>query len=280
MCNPISFLKLILIGSILNVTVDQAAAQPPNVVTQAAVLPEQSCFSNNHLVNQVLGVPSSFCGHVIDRLMENQMRQHFGNRGYNTGPAILLPGMPVPLQAVDVQLRSVQLISDTNGVQGPVFLMTLQNQSSIPVGDFRVTLVAVTGTIQTFSPSITGSVQRVDAGAVVQFQLQLPVCHFDTLVVSIDSFDELPECDELNNVQILSQSDIPLVVLPTTLTSTSEPLVAPSTLPGSASAPHGGATIVPDSTSTPGDQALPNPSPLDGIDLDQLQPDQPDAAVK
>ena len=280
MCNPIVFLRLILIGSILNVTVDQATAQQPNVVTQATVLPEQSYISSNNLVSQVLGVPSSFCGHVIDRLMENQMRQHFGDRGYNTGPAIPLPGMSAPLQTSDVQLQSVQLISDTSGVQGPVFLMTLQNHSSIPVGDFRMTLVAVTGTIQVFSPSVTGSVQRVDAGAVVQFQLQLPVCNFDTLVVSIDSFDELLECDEQNNVQILSRSDIPLIVLPATVISTSEPLVAPSTFPGSAPAPDGGATIVPDSTRTPGDQALPNPSPLDGIDLDKLQPDQPDSAAK
>ncbi len=273
MHKSIRFLSLILVGSVLQATIDQAAAQPPNNSPGPGNL-QQSAIAQ---VSQVLGVPSSFCGHVIDRLMENQMRQNCGVRGYDAGHAILLPGMSVPLKPGDLQLQHVQLLSDSNGAQGPVFLITLQNQSEIPVGDFRITLVAVTGTIQVLSPSVTGNVQRIDAGAVVQFQLQLPACNFDTLVAVIDSFDELLESDELNNVQILSRSNIPVLVTQTTVVTTSEPVVSPSSVP--APGAGGGATIVPDSARTPGDQALPKPSPLDGIDLDQLQPGEADSTT-
>jgi hypothetical protein len=318
MLNPIHFLRLILIGSMLQVTMNQATAQQPNAdpgsqqmtaiaqppsnptpsdegqpgqpgpvplvmsrssaiqqFTQPTVSPGYSGIAGNTPLSQVLGVPSSFCGHVIDRLLENQMRQNCGVRGYDTGPVILHSGISGPLQPGDLQLQSVQLISDTNGVQGPVFLVTLQNQSSIPVGDFQITLVAVTGTIHVCSPSVTGSVPRIDAGACVPFQIQLPACHFDTLVAVIDSFDELLECDELNNVQILSRLNIPTFVSQTTVITSIESVVSPAIIPDPAAG--GGAAIVPDNARLPGDQALPVPSPLDGFDLDQLQPGESDS---
>ncbi|MCP4509264.1 MAG: hypothetical protein GY826_23065 [Fuerstiella sp.] len=113
----------------------------------------------------------------------------------------------------------------------------------------------------------------MEAGCEIQVQVQLPVTcmlmgvpgqqvPFDTLIVAADSFDELLECDELNNVQVLTRADIPLQVV-----AAAAPPVAAESVPAqpTESEPE---VVVPQA---PQEKA---PSPLDNIDLDDLVPDE------
>jgi hypothetical protein len=226
---------------------------------------------------QVLGIPSTDCMHVIEQLHMNRFLQNAGLRGVEGGPGIMVPGLSLPIQPGDIELQGVQMISEGDGVTGPAYVLTLQNHSEIPVGDFRITLVAVQGRIHPSSPSVTALVKRMEVGAVAQFQVQLPasgmqmsngmgqLAPFDTLVVAVDSFDQLMERDELNNVRILVRTAIPAVVA-----------AVPAAQP--AVTVEGGATQQPVQTnpaeatpttpeSNPTEQS---PSPLDQIDVDKL----------
>lgn len=146
------------------------------------------------------------------------------------------------------------------------------NSSAIVVGNFQVSIVGVLGQIHAHCPTVRGTVTQIPAGAMAQFQLQLPAsamalgfqgqptAPFDTLVVAIDSFDELMEANELNNVRIMRRGELlPLTPPPVAVTE----VVAPAVVP-----------VAPEATA-PSDTAIPSPSepasPLDGIDFEDLQ---------
>lgn len=232
-------------------------------------------------IGQVLGRPSSRCDHVIDLLLLNQYRQ-------DTGTGSSLPG-EWPVLCGDLELQCVELVSEGVPGQGPLFRLTLQNHSRIPVGDFRITLVAVRGTIHYCSPSVTARVNCMEAGAVCHVLMQLPVsatamvvenqqpCQFETLVAAIDSFDELCECDELNNVKILARTEISMFV-PELNGVTGGPPTA-----GVAAGPNtpGGAPSLSGPAATPGDRtapdsSLPNDASPDGRAPDSSGPALPD----
>ena len=85
-----------------------------------------------------------------------------------------------------------------------------------------------------------------------------PAAPFDTLVVAIDSFDELLEANELNNVRIIRRQELqPLAAPP--VAEVVVPAVAPAD---------------PETTTTP-DTAIPSPaepsSPLDNIQFENLE---------
>lgn len=217
----------------------------------------------------LLGIPTSFCGHVMDLMMHNRMRQQTGRVGT---PEIRLPHLSVGSPTGDLVLCGVHLVSAETDCAGPVFQLTLQNNSTVPIGNFDVTIVGVLGRITPTSPMAEETVDRMEPGQQRCVTLQLPVtclamgpvhqrCSFDTLVVAVDSRDCLIENDELNNVQILPRHNIgPMVVAEQN--DQSQPSSSVPLAPVNA-VPDGGAPMA------PGER-----NPLDNVDLDHPDRDQ------
>jgi hypothetical protein len=243
-------------------------------------------------ISQVLGLPSSFCGHVIHLLMTNQMRQQSGYAGSE-----LLNAPPFFFRnsttAGDIELLAVQLVADGNPQQGPVFQLSLRNNSTYSIEGIRISIVGVLGQIQVHSPTSTSTCPKMDSNAVAVLQLQLPatsmsmssggqsVSPFETLVVAIDSFDELIEINELNNVQILKRADIlPVTPVAASMATISAPPVVqppgsaatgPEASPGSPAAPQGPQPQgQPSGGPAPGSSNVEQPTPSENIDLDKL----------
>ncbi|UUO09176.1 hypothetical protein M4951_12865 [Blastopirellula sp. J2-11] len=225
--------------------------------------------AENIRTDQVLGIRTHSCGHVIHLLMQTRMLRQSGQVGF--GGAMYNPHLGVMSKPGDLQLLCVSLISDACEGAGPIYQIQLQNCSEIPVGNFRVSVVGACGQIQPYSPTAIVTVPRIEAGAVLELQIQLPLTclaiynpagaavEFNTLIVAIDSFDELIECNEVNNILILNRSEIaPLVVEETTVVEESIETTAP---PAVDTAP-----VVEGGVSAPAAPA----SPMDSIDLDDL----------
>jgi hypothetical protein len=145
----------------------------------------------------------------------------------------------------------------------------MKNNSDVPIGNFKVSIVGVLGQIHVHSPTVTVPIRRMEAGEQSLIQIQLPVTcmsmglvsqqsAFDTLIVALDSYDDLIECDELNNVQILRRLEIAHLVAPIQVA----PPVADLALLESTPPPAVTVPQVPEGTT---------PSPLDGLDLDELE---------
>ena len=90
---------------------------------------------------------------------------------------------------------------------------------------------------------------------------------FDTLIVAIDAYDQIVECNELNNILILKRTAITIVeaktetkVEETTVESTTTVPAAPSVQENVQAAPAPSAPAPDQKTA----------SPLDSIDLDKL----------
>ncbi len=244
------------------VTIQSSVAAAPTIVTSTAFADPRT--------SQILGVPESHCGHVIDLLIRNRMRQQSGAAGAELAPGLLLSRPPSSNQIGDLELVDVHLFADGGPGCGPVIQVTVRNNSAIAVGNFQISIVGVLGQIHAHCPTARGTVTQIPAGAVAPFQLQLPAsamalgfqgqptAPFDTVVVAIDSFDELMEANELNNVRIIRRVELlPLAPLPVV------EVAAPAVVP-----------VVPETT-VPADTAIPSPtqpaSPLDGINFEDLQ---------
>ncbi len=246
------------------VTTHTTVAAAPTTITTNNVDPRAS---------QILGVPESHCGHVIDLLIRNRMRQQSGAVGTELAPGLLLSRPPSANQFGDLELVDVLLVADGGPGIGPVIQVTVRNSSAISVGNFQISLVGVLGQIHAHCPTARGTVTQIPAGAVASFQLQLPAsamtmrfqgqptAPFDTVVVAIDSFDELMEANELNNVRIIRRGELPLLT-PAPVAEVVTTTVTP-------------ASPVPGTPTIPGDTAIPSPtepaSPLDGIKFEDLQ---------
>ena len=219
--------------------------------------------------SQILGLPFSHCGHVIDLLNAVQVRRQFGS--FDSQLAFHLPDVEVAPVPGDVELLNVSQVNDGTEECGPMFQLTLRNCDPLATGSFSISLVGVLGQISLRSPSATVTVPGLAAGVTAVIRIQLPpgcmtmglpgqkLVPFDSLVAVIDSFDELMESNELNNVRILNRSEIPLLVAATG-DAVSAPAPTTPVLPPA---------VTPDD-GTPG-------SPLDGIDLDSLGLDDADA---
>lgn len=271
----------LLLGLVVVSAGPLALAQPPAAAPDlagppAAGVPVQQPLNGDFIrTSQVLGIPSSFCGHVIDLMMRNQMRRQHGLVGH-VG-RVHLPHLSVGLTPGDLQVTGVHLVSDGDACNGPVFEICLHNCSQVPIGNFRVSVVGVLGQICPHSPTADLCVPRLEAGQQIKVQLQLPfTCltmgpqqqPFDTVIVAADSHDELLECDELNNVLIVKRCDIVGVV---------------AEVPAEAQAPAQGAPVSPAAPVDPvpedpadGQQPV---SPLDDIDVEQLQLGTAQAAI-
>ena len=247
------------------VTTQTSVAAAPAIVTSTSFADPRT--------SQILGVPESHCGHVIDLLIRNRMRQQAGAVGAELAPGLLLSQPPSANQFGDLELMDVHLVSDGGPGIGPTIQVTIRNAGSFTVGNFQISIVGVLGQIHAHSPTARGMVTQIPAGTVASFQLQLPASAmlmgfpgqattpFDTVVVAVDSFDQLMEANELNNVRIIRRNELaPLVPTPVAEVITKTVTeIAP----------------IQSSPATPADTAIPSPaqpaSPLDGIKFEDLQ---------
>ncbi|TWT34345.1 hypothetical protein [Blastopirellula retiformator] len=228
--------------------------------------------AENIRTDQVLGIRSHDCGHVIHLLMNSRMLRQSGQIGF--GGQMYNPHLGCWQKPGDLHLLGVCLVSDACDTAGPIYQIQLQNNSEIPVGNFRISAVAACGQIDPFSPTAVITVPRIEAGGILDLQIQLPLsCQslhnvagaavpFDTLIVAIDSFDELVECDELNNILILNRAEVaPLVIEEATVTEET----IDATIPAEAdkAPPTDSSLTAPTAPTAP-------TSPMDSIDLDDL----------
>lgn len=165
--------------------------------------------------------------------------------GFPHGPFIAPP-------VGDLELVSVGMISDGLADKGPLYRVSVKNNSTIAARHFRVSLIATLGEINRMSPVVTMNIEELGAGAVGHIDVQLP--HgvmtlgpqgqpgpFTTLVAAIDSFDELLEADELNNVATFTRGEIAVIE-----TAVEAPAAAPAAVaPAAAGAPTAAAAPAP-----------------------------------
>ena len=184
------------------------------------------------------------CEYVIDLLFRNQFRQQSGAIGTELAPGFMLSAPPSATVPGDLELLNVALLSDGSPTQGPVVEVIVRNNSQIAVEGFQISVVGVVGQMHAQCPTARGLVSQIAAGSVGQFQMQLPVigipngsqaqqpAPFETLVVAIDSFDELLEANELNNVRIIRRAELLAIAGPPMSMAQGIP-VAPNGLPSS-----------------------------------------------
>jgi hypothetical protein len=260
-----SALKLVAMGIVISASISQLQAQQETVPAQVGPTQFLQPANTDQLRHsQVLGIPTSHCGHVIDLLMTNRMRQQTGYAGHGE---VHLPHLTVGLKPGDLELLCVHLVCEGDAHKGPIFQIGMRNNSCVPIGNFKVSVVGVLCQIQVHSPTATVCIPRMEAGEETQIQVQLPLTcmamgpvaqpvAFDTLIVALDSYDELLECDELNNVQILNRAEIGPLVAEVPVPDTTQPVDPAPAVP---------APEVPQDGDT---------SPLDGLDLDNLDLNQ------
>lgn len=236
-------------------------------------LSPQTAAAGGPSVDSVLGIDQPSCHHVIDLLVRNRARRYAGHA--SPTPVDVL-GAPLP---GDLELTGVHLVSDGAIGQGPVFQISFRNTSRHVVSDFRISAVGVLERITPHSPCRSIRIPCINAGETKCIEMQLPArcmsmgpyggqqAPFDTLIVAIDSLDELVECNELNNVAIIKRCEIPAVAVEAPATAVAPRSTDPGTADPNQAAPNGGAQ--PDGA--PGDKA--KPSPLENIDLDKLDLD-------
>ena len=285
-------LKLFALGLFVSMTATSVMAQQPPQ-TQAPLAPaggpvQQPINGEFIRTNQVLGIPSSWCGHVIDLMMRNQMRRQLGTGQY--GGQVHLPHLSVGVKPGDLELLGVHLVCDGDACKGPTFQICMRNNSHVPIGNFKVSVVGVLGQICPHNPTADICIPRIEPCQDLQVTLQLPVtcmtmgphscaAPFDTVVVAVDSHDDLLECNELNNVLIVKRCDLTLVVeAPVAAAPAQGPASAgPQAVGPQQAAPQQAGPTAPQQLAprNPG-QA---PSPLDNIDVDQLQPGTTQSAL-
>jgi hypothetical protein len=199
----------------------------------------------------------------------------------------IAPAFPFPAPPFgDLEIDSVHMVADAIDAKGPLYRVSIRNNSPLVARHFRVSLVAVLGTLDRHSPVATVEMESIPAQAVAHIDVQMPVgvmnlgpegkaAPFDTLVVAIDSFDELAETHELNNVATLTREAITVVegVETTTVApAAAAPAAVAAPAPGTpAAGPPVAAppAAAPEPAPAPQQQA-PQVGPEGNVNLDQL----------
>jgi hypothetical protein len=277
----------------------EVATTTTTVAAQMNLLPAHTVLGS---MLQLFNSPPGFgarsrCGHVIDMLMEQHLQtQFFGANVINVQyPASIVTfdqfGRPIATRLGDLRLISVEMITDATPEMGPLYEVTLLNDSVRDAVDFRVSIVAVHGGILPNSPTVTMNVDTIAAGGTATLQVQMPqAClaievaggapaPFDMLVVAIDSFDELMESNELNNVAVLQRSAIVIERTTTTEAAVTTEAVQPAAATPAPPAEDAPATVAPvdNGQAAPGNGAA-APDADDKLDFDNLGLDNADEA--
>ena len=181
--------------------------------------------------------PSLSCDHVIRLIHMHGVNNSVDRSGVHSfahhSPS---GGFQIPdTELGDLEIMQVNQIEHADNACGPRIAVVVHNQSCRKVCDFRVSAVALLGRICSSSPCATVKVAEILPGAALEVQIQLPIealamgnrngqiIGFQRLVVAIDSYDELLETNEANNIKAWNQAEIPVVV-PTIVEEISEPV--------------------------------------------------------
>ncbi len=120
----------------------------------------------------------------------------------------------------DLEIVGVSQIVHEDSACGPKFAVLVRNQSCRNVCNFHVTAVAILGRICPVSPNATVGVEQIVAGETLQVEVTLPIealamgnrngqiIGLQRLVVAIDSFDQLAETNEANNLRAFEIGEI------------------------------------------------------------------------
>ena len=169
---------------------------------------------------------------VIHHVVSKEIEQQFGGSPLFAPMVGFNPVLPFPIPAFgDLELMDVDMVSDMHDATGPVYRVALKNNSHLPVFGVRVSLIAVLGKIDQSSPVITTVVKEIAAGGIATIDVPMPVAvmqlgpetarvPFETLVASIDSFNELPETNEFNNVVTVVRTAIDVIETAQSTTTT------------------------------------------------------------
>ena len=249
---------------------------------QQTITSTTTISGTTEIVPRIRRLPVPHCGHVIELLISNRLRQNSYSEA-DSSMEVYLPHLTTGVVPGDLRLVSVSVVNEGSTECGPAFQIVLHNDSKLPIGNFAVSLVAVLGRIDVYSPTTTVRVLRMEAQEQLSIDVVLPatanrmglidqpLAAFDTLVVAVDSFDQLLECSETNNILVLKRSDIPPIVVadaqPTTPADSAT--VVPS-VPQDSVTPD---VVTPDvvTPSKPDDKPG---SALDGFDVDRLKLDE------
>ncbi len=193
--------------------------------------------------------------------------------GFHHGPFFAPP-------VGDLELVSVGMVADGVADKGPIYRVSLKNNSTLAARHFRVSLIATLGEITRMSPVVTMNIEELAAGAVGHIDVQLP--HgvmalgpqgqpgpFSTLIAAIDSFDELLETDELNNVATFVRGEIAVIETVQETAASAAPAAPAAPAAAPAQAPAAAAPAAP---------AAPAPAPQDNGELNKLDLDNVNGA--
>ena len=224
------------------------------------------------------------CHHVIQLI-----HRHGVNNSFDTSGGSMIAGhfpigpMSIPLTELgDLEILQVSQVDQVDDGCGPSFHVTIRNNSTRKVCNFHVTMVAVLGRICPTSPTTTVKVGEICPGEALEVCVQLPieslamgnrngqVIGFQRLVVAIDSYDQLVESNEANNLKAYACAEIPMVstVVESTTTVTEQNQVTVREQAGSAA--QAGATVQADPAAA-APQASPAPAPETSAKADPLR---------
>ena len=208
------------------------------------------------------------CRHVIGLL-----QIHGVNNSVDLSAASLVAPPPIHGPFVmalaelgDLRIAQVTQLPAGAPDVGPQIAIVVHNASDRTVRNFHLTAVGFLGQIHPHSPSTTVRVEQLNPGQQAEFVVQLPIevtalgnrdgqiLGFQRLLVAIDSFDQLLETNEANNLRAFRVSDLPIVTSSPTSPSEqsvpSAPEVTPDTsgsLPDAVPAPAPNARVRPSS---------------------------------
>ena len=211
------------------------------------------------------------CDHVI-----HLMHRHGVNNSVNyVASSPLLHHSPLGAMAIneadlgDLQIVQVSQIEHQDAACGPKFAVLVHNHSCRSVCKFHVSAVGILGRICPVSPSATVAVEQIGAGETLQVDVTLPIealamgnrngqiIGLQRLVVAIDSFDQLVESNEANNLKAFDITAIP--VLTPTVAQPADAVSVTTVETGAASVATEAAPV---STAVPSQPAQPTTDPL------------------
>ena len=167
------------------------------------------------------------CDHVIQMMLRHGVNNSFDPSNTSSLLGQSSPvGTLVPVNELgDLQLIQVdQFPAETTNPSGPKLAVIVMNKSNRQVCNFHVTAVAVLGQINPRSPNASVEVAKINPGEALQVTVSLPIdvysmgnrngqaLGFEKLIVAIDSFDQLLETDEANNIKAFNSNEISVVV--------------------------------------------------------------------
>jgi hypothetical protein len=167
----------------------------------------------------------SRCDHVL-----HLMHRYGVNNSVNyVASNSLLHHSPLGAMAIneadlgDLRIVQVSQIEHLDAACGPKFAVLVQNHSCRNVCKLHVSAVGVLGRICPVSPSATVAIEQIGAGETLQVEVTLPIealamgnrngqiIGLQRLVVAIDSFDQLVESNEANNLKAFDLTEIPIL---------------------------------------------------------------------